>query len=425
MKKISTLFLTRHLPYPPLGGSALRNWQNINIMQTMGPVAVVSVVSEKLRGEGKTPPGVEIWHNYYFEELLKGRSLFRKIKDKLWLLQPAHHPWSNQLYGQVVVKQIEEVLAEFKPSYVILEELWFYPYLSLFKNYGCRVIYDAHNIETFLRREMHSSLPPKEMQGNLKGKLSLRQIEAIERKLLNQVDQVWVCSHEDASLLQKLAKRKVDTHVVSNGVNPEYYESVLLGQCNLPEGLPPEPQTLIFTASYTYEPNLIAMKLLVDEIYPRLRKMHPHCRLLLVGRNPTNYMKRIAQEEPGIVVTGKVEDIRPYLGAASVMVVPLFEGGGTRLKILEAFAAGLPVVSTSKGAEGIKAQDGVHLLIKDSVEDIVTEVSQLWSDLNLGKTLSQEGYKLLKAEYSWQAVARNVKLAIAKGCSKHIDNDNP
>ena len=412
MKKISTLFLTRHLPCPPLGGSALRNWQNINIMQTMGQVAVVSIVSEKFKGEGKFPPGVEIWHNYYFEELLRGRSLFRKVQDKLWWLQPAHHPWSNQLYGGAVVKQIKEILAEFKPSCVILEELWLYPYLGLFKNYGCQVIYDAHNIETFLRREMQHALPQEKMQGSLKGKLLLKQIEAIERNLLNQVDQVWVCSHEDASLLCKLTKRKVDTHVVSNGVNPKYYESIRLGQCDLPGDLPPEPKTFIFTASYTHEPNLIAMRLLVDKIYPRLRKMHPHCRLLLVGRNPTDYMRHIANKEPGIVVTGKVEDIRPYLRAASVMVVPLLEGGGTRLKILEAFAAGLPVVSTSKGAEGIKAQEGVHLLIKDSVEDIVTAVSELWSDPNLRKTLSQGGYELLEAEYSWQAVGQKVKLAI-------------
>ncbi|MGB5970877.1 MAG: glycosyltransferase family 4 protein [Spirulinaceae cyanobacterium] len=407
-KAISTLFITRHLPYPPMGGVALRNWQNINIMKTLGSVAVVSIVSEKVKGEGKFPEGVEIWHNYYFEELAKRRSLFRKVKDKLWWLQPAHHPWSNQLYGEVVVKQIKEILAEFKPSIVILEELWLHRYLSLFKRHDCKVIYDAHNIETFLRQDMQTSLDKKVSQSWLK------HIETIEQNLFEQTDQVWVCSEEDASLLQKLATKEVDTHVVSNGVNPEYYDPVRLGQCHIPPELSPNSQTLIFTASYTHEPNLVAMRMLVEKIYPRLQEIYPHCRLLLVGRNPTAYMKQIAKKEEGIIVTGKVEDIRPYLAAARVMVVPLLEGGGTRLKILEAFAAGCPVVTTSKGAEGIKAEDGTHLLIRDSVDEIVAAVSQLWANSYLGRNLAKEGYDLLQAEYSWQAVSEKVRFAVDK-----------
>jgi glycosyltransferase involved in cell wall biosynthesis len=125
-------------------------------------------------------------------------------------------------------------------------------------------------------------------------------------------------------------------------------------------------------------------------------------------------MQAAAKREPSIIVTGSVADVRPYLAAASVMVVPLLQGGGTRLKILEAFAAGCPVVSTAKGAEGIKARDGEHLLIRNEVEELVAGVCQLWSNRSLREKLASSAYELVQAKYSWQAVGRKIELAVQK-----------
>jgi glycosyltransferase involved in cell wall biosynthesis len=120
----------------------------------------------------------------------------------------------------------------------------------------------------------------------------------------------------------------------------------------------------------------------------------------LVGRGATGFMKEAAQQNFNIIVTGEIPDIRPYLAAASVMVVPLYKGGGTRFKILEAFAAGCPVVSTTKGAEGLNVENGKHLLIADDVDAMIEGIEQIWSNQNLAKTLIEFGYELVQSNYS-------------------------
>ena len=195
-------------------------------------------------------------------------------------------------------------------------------------------------------------------------------------------------------------------------MNVANYDQVRLGECTPPQGLENKQRNLLFLGQMSYLPNTEAAELLINKIYPQLKKIYPDCRLLLVGRNPTQKMLEASKKDSGIIVTGTVSDVRPYLAAASVMVVPLLKGGGTRLKILEAFAAGCPVVSTAKGAEGIKAKDGEHLLIRDSFEAIVHGISQIWSDSLLGKKLAYSAYDLVKQEYSWEAVVQRVEQAI-------------
>ena len=409
---MKTLFITRHLPYPPMGGSALRNWQNINIMLQFGSVGVISLQVNSSKDDAKYPypPKVSLWKNYYLSQMGPKNSRWQKIKNKLWLLQPQAHPWTNQLYSKNVVEELEKVLIEFKPQIVVFAELWLYPYLKQLKSYQGYFIYDAHNIEASLRQELHRSV--QGTKSKIKSAFLLTKVRSIESSFVRQVDRVWVCSDDDASLMQNLYGKKSNLQVVPNGINIADYETIRLGNFPLPKNIQITTHTMIFTAAFGYKPNAVAAQILIEQIYPKLQKIYPDCRLLLVGRDPTKQMKQAAKNDPGIIVTGKVPDVRPYLAAASVVVVPLLEGGGTRLKILEAFAGGRPVVSTSKGAEGIEARDGEHLLIRDTVEDIIAEVSKLWSEPNLGQKLTSAAYTLITEKYSWQAVSYRVNKAI-------------
>jgi len=408
---IGTLFLTKYSPYPPMGGSPLRNWQNINLMMKLGPVAVFSIVSYKSPRSREYPPGVAIWKDYNTGDILKARSIWRKIKDRLWWLQPYAYPEADPFYADSLVQELDQLLAKFQPQIVVFAELWLYRYLRTVQKHQCRIIYDAHNIETLLLRERYRSV--EGVKSKIESRLLLTKVEAIERDFVRQVDQIWVCSQDDVCQLKKLYNPQVrPTHLINNGVNIAYYESVRLGECNLPTELELIPWTLVFTATFTYPPNLVAAEILINQIYPRLQQIYSQCRLILVGRNPPKSMKEVAQRDPGILVTGIVPDIRPYLSAASVVIVPLWEGGGTRLKILEAFAAGRPVVSTTKGAEGLRVRDGEHLLIRDTVEELVAGVCQLWSEPSLRKKLADSAYKLVREEYSWEAVGRQVEQAV-------------
>ena len=123
-------------------------------------------------------------------------------------------------------------------------------------------------------------------------------------------------------------------------------------------------------------------------------------------------MLKAAERNPNIVLTGSVPNVIPYLKSFQIMVVPLFQGSGTRLKILEAFAAGCPVVSTPKGAEGLAVEPCQHLLLGDEVENLVFQVDRLWSNPSLAEHLSHNAYQLVHSQYSWQGIKPQVADAV-------------
>jgi glycosyltransferase involved in cell wall biosynthesis len=167
--------------------------------------------------------------------------------------------------------------------------------------------------------------------------------------------------------------------------------------------------TLVFPGIFSYLPNAIAARFLVNEMLPRLAEAcEAPCRLQLVGPMPTPEMRAAAARDPRVVVTGPVRDVRPFLAEATVMPVPLFHGGGTRFKVLEAFAAGLPVVSTAKGVEGLSAQDGKHLLIAETAEAFVQGVLAVWRDGALADRLTAGARILAEERFSWDVIGPHV-----------------
>lgn len=395
---LRTLFITKEQPYPPAGGVELRNWQNINIMKQYGAVGIFSITQWKTSSE--VPPGIDLWRSY---SLNKSLSTWERWERRAWLLRPKGHPDLDSPFQKAAGRELGKVMQEFKPNLVVIEELWLYRFLKLLKPYKCPVIFDEHNIEADLFKQKHGIL-----------KTRLPRLQAIESDFIRQADQTWVCSEEDIILLKTLYGEQFEPHAIPNGIDVASYENVRLNQCKLPEGLEDKQHNFIYMGTFSYPPNKVAAKLLIDEIYPRLQKNYPNCRLLMVGRSPTQFMLDAAKSNPGIIVTGSVPDVRPYLAASSVMVVPLQQGGGTRLKLLEAFASGCPAVSTSKGVEGLNAKDGEHLIIRDEMEEIVGAIEQLWSDVSLVEKLTTAAYDLVQAEYSWEATAKRVEKAIAQ-----------
>lgn len=407
---LRTLMIAKDIPYPIFAGVSLRNWQNLNILMKYGPVAGFSF-SESSANEISIP-GVSCWKNFIIDEPI---SFWEKQKQRwLWPLSPR-----PPLYSDKVAQELDKFLREFKPNLVICEMVFVYPYLKVFKNHNCHIILDQHNIEADLFKQRY--IVTESFKTKLKANIQHSQLQFIEKSFIREADQIWVCSEEDVNLLKRLYGKDVESYVVPNGINIAQYNDLWSDSKSFQNSLDLSKEisynserTIIFLGMLSYIPNRIASELLIEKIYPKLREIYPDCRLLLVGRNPTPSMLEIAQKDPGIIVTGGVPDIKPYLASASIMVVPLLQGGGTRFKILEAFAAGCPVVSTSKGAEGLNANDGEHLLIRDSVKEIIEGVCQIWSEPFLGKKLATNAYELVKAQYSWEAVSQNVENAIQK-----------
>jgi glycosyltransferase involved in cell wall biosynthesis len=152
----------------------------------------------------------------------------------------------------------------------------------------------------------------------------------------------------------------------------------------------------------SWEPNAKAAIYLAEQVLPRIRMEFPDCRLRIVGRDPTSEVQALTAH-PGVEVAGRVPDMVPHLAEAHCLAVPLEAGGGTRLKILEAFAAGLPVVSTPVGCEGIDAAPGAHLIVADR-DDFANGVCRLLRDPGLSARLAVSARALALARYDWGAV---------------------
>jgi glycosyltransferase involved in cell wall biosynthesis len=168
------------------------------------------------------------------------------------------------------------------------------------------------------------------------------------------------------------------------------------------------PITLVYSGSFAFSPNHDAAMRLIKGVLPAVRARGCQARLFLVGRDPSPAMAAAARQDTGITVTGAVDSVLPYLAQPCVVTLPLTLGSGTRLKIVEAFAVGRPVVSTAKGAEGIDAIDGEHLLIREDIDAMADAVIDLWRSPPLRRGLCEQAFELVRGRYSWSVAADRI-----------------
>ncbi|HVF91170.1 MAG TPA: glycosyltransferase, partial [Blastocatellia bacterium] len=164
---------------------------------------------------------------------------------------------------------------------------------------------------------------------------------------------------------------------------------------------------VVFVGSMDYHANVDAAVCFAREAWPALRERNPELVFTIVGRNPAPEVRALARI-PGVEVTGTVGDVRPYYRDALAEVVPLRIGGGSRLKILEAMAAGVPVVSTRLGAEGLAVIDDRNILLADSAEGQRRAILSLFEDRALWQRLAHEGRVLVRSRYDWSAIGASL-----------------
>nr|BBH95743.1 glycosyl transferase family 1 [Thermogemmatispora argillosa] len=225
-------------------------------------------------------------------------------------------------------------------------------------------------------------------------KREYRLVKPRELACCQQAAAVFVTSERERQLLQE-SLPKAHIGVVPNGVDLTFFS---------PAGEGEEEQAgqrLLFTGSLDYYPNEQAVLSFARECWPLIRERVPAAEWWIVGRNPPLSVRRLARL-PGVIVTGTVPDVRPYLAGASVVVVPLRIGSGTRLKILEALAMKKAVVSTTLGAEGLTVVSGRHLVLADAPEDFARAVISLLEDANRRQVLGEAGRRLVEQNYSWE-----------------------
>jgi glycosyltransferase involved in cell wall biosynthesis len=406
------LVIVDGLPYPAFIGKDLRNWQNICGLSSVSRVGVFGLCSNDPHLGNSPPLDLAFWRAST-DTFLANPPPQEVIAARGWPLTPHGHP-ADFRYSDAAAAEIAEVMTSFKPQIAVIEGLWIYRYIDVLRQFPCRIVLDCHNVEAVVFKEIADAADGDGLPARLVRELLPARTKMIEQKAVLAVDQIWVCSDNDARLMREMYGVSAGVHVVPNGVDVPRYEKARARQCERPAQVNPTGKVLIYPAVYGWKPNVVAALFLIQEFFPRLAGASPDCQLLIAGARPTLEMITAAEGEPRIVITGAFSDVRPYLAAASTMVVPLFQGGGTRFKILEAFAANLPVVSTSKGAEGLAVQDGTHLLIAETAGEFVDAVQRLWTDERLGKHLEANGLELVKQSYSFPVIGQRIAKAVDK-----------
>lgn len=396
-------------PYPAFCGRDLRNWQNARCLSQISRLGVYSLYSNELAYDVIPPLKLEFWQHSCGATRVPPTNQI--IHARAWPFDPMGHP-ADVHYLENVSDEIAEILATFKPHLVVIEGLSLYRYIDIVRQSNSRIVLDCHNVEAMLYQEIGDNSYGDHLPARLIRNLLPVRTKLIERNAVTSVDQIWVCSDADANSIKHLYGASTPIQVVPNGVDVSGYDPAVFSRSRRSEGSENPGKTLIFPAWFRWEPNAVAVSFLLNELWPRLAGSFPGCRLLLAGRDPTPEMITVSRHDSRIVVTGDVPDIRPYLAAATAMVVPLFQGGGTRFKILEAFAARVPVVSTAKGAEGLAVEDGKHLLLAETVDAFIGALQRLWSDQQLAAQLAANGLELVREFYSFPAVHHQIVNAV-------------
>ena len=380
--KPDALFLSPEAPYPPIGGGPLRS---VSLLEYLARGYTVHAVVFHVPGDPDParaiPPGrisrldiLELPHHSKGAAARVIRNALRAVRSR--------PPLMDRFAG--FERALSQLLEGREYELAVVEHFWCAPYLPQIRQHSKRVILDLHNIES----AWHQSLAVHE--GFLYAAALKRFAAAAlrrEQELLPQFDGVLAPSPEDADRVRAIAP----------GAHITVYPNAL-PEIAVPEKL--EREEIAFSGNLEYAPNIEAIRFFRDRVWPALRP-RPGLKWKIVGKNP-EAIRGLVASDPRIEVTGFVPDAVRELAASQVAVVPLLSGSGTRVKILEAWAAATPVVSTSFGAEGLGIS-GEHLLLADDPDGFAAAVARLLDSPAERRRLGAAGRRLFEQRYTWPA----------------------
>ncbi len=255
------------------------------------------------------------------------------------------------------------------------------------------VVFFSHNVEYMILKRL-AAIQDNPIKRALLG-IEWRKMRGYEAEVCRHAKLTVAVSPQDRALHSADAQGAA-IFDVPTGVDTGYFKA---------NGTPEDPVEVVFTGSMDWHPNEDAIRHFIDEILPAVRREVPRVGVTIVGRNPSDDLRRAAKAA-GVRVTGTVDDVRPYIDAAAVYVVPLRIGGGTRLKIFEALSMGKAVVSTTVGVEGLPLAPGEHYLRADDPQSFASAVVSLLRDPEHRRALGDAGQRLTHERYGWPQVAR-------------------
>lgn len=380
------LFLSRWFPYPPTNGSKLRVY---NLLRALADTFAVTLISFNDQPEkAADTSGLEAiceavqvipWQPYNPESRRARRGFFSPAPRFLIdTFSPAMQACIEQTlrsapftapFTAVVASQID--MAAYRP-------------------------YFRHLPALFEEAEVGTLYEQMAQAGSLKQRLRYGLTWAKHRRylarLLADFQICTVVSAPEKTLLATAVAPRTAIEVIPNCIQLDDYTAVTETAV---------PHSLIFTGAFTYQPNHEAMVWFLEEVFPLVRAQLPEVRLTITG----NHAHKPLPAGENVTLAGFVPDVRPLIARSWASLVPIWTGGGTRLKILEAMALRTPVIATSKGAEGLRVENGTHLLLADDAAGFATAVLRLLQDAALRQHLAENALALVRTQYNWPVVA--------------------
>jgi glycosyltransferase involved in cell wall biosynthesis len=313
----------------------------------------------------------------------------------LWNCLTGSHPFASQKYASAEARRIiQNQLGAGKHDLVVADYLmsWIH-FTGLRPAPKAPVIVFQHNVESLIwkRHTENAANPLRRWICRREWQLTRRFEDAAAAQATGQIA---VSEDEERTFRDERGMKNV-LGWVPTGVDPDYFHPSTAN----------EP-VLAFLGSMDWHANVDAIEYFVRQSYPAVKARCPSVKVILIGRNPTPAIRALAAEDPSIEVTGTVDDVRPYLERASIMILPLRVGGGTRIKVFEGMAAGLALVSTHIGTEGLPVENGRHALLADDASAFADAIIELIENPARRQTMAATALQWVRDNFSWATASQ-------------------
>ena len=396
------LFLTQIVPYPPNAGPKVKTWNVLRFLHQQGyHITLASYVRpEELQYIPELERICESVHavpirrsriadvGYMLRSFLTGRPFLIERDD----LRPMQ---------ALITKLVQEGDYQFIHADQLTMVQFGLRAAKSAPKMRPKVIFDAHNAVWAIVERMREN-----SRWFLKPILGIEasRVKRYEGELLKMVDHVLAVTDVDRQGLEEALKFSGiagDDHVAPITVVPIAVDTKQVK----PITRKPKSKTIVTLGTLHYPPNADGIRWFTNEVFPLIRQRVPDIRLIIIGKNPPpDFLELSARSPDAIKVTGYVPELPPYLEQSAMMVVPVRAGGGMRVRILEAFAYAMPVVTTTIGLEGIEAENGLDVFVADTALDFANRAVDLLEDPSLQEELSSNGRRLAETRYDWQVV---------------------
>ncbi len=391
MRLLATL---PHVPWPPVGGGRTRSWFLLSQLAERHEVHVLALVSPDEPAASATPLPFASFETAPIPAANPPRFSPAWVRLRVRSLR---HP-AAAFFQPQVERRFGELVRTLRPDVVVYDMSWMLPYARAAGTVPGVV--NQHNYDPLITARMASGTTGLEA---MKWRAYLRITEAAERRNLRPMRGIAACSEEDAALFRRVAPH-ADVAVVPNGVDTAGFTVTAPGAA------------VVMTGSYSYRPNADGARRLAQRIWPLVRRARPDAALRLVGRHGETVLADLVGL-PGVTVVGTVDDIGVEFARARVAAAPIDVGGGTRLKILEAFAAGRPVVTTRIGTEGIAVTEGREAFVRDDDAGFADALVRLLNDESLAAAMGARGRVLVESHYDWRRSTEEFDALLARSAS--------